>query len=43
MNLSSLLTPEAVKVVSNATSKKRLLQTVGNWRMLPMGLMFQKL
>ena len=29
MNLSSLLTPEAVKVVSNATSKKRLLQTVG--------------
>ena len=29
MDLSRLLTPEAIKVVSNATSKKRLLQTIG--------------
>ena len=29
MDLYRLLTPEAVKVVSNATSKKRLLQTIG--------------
>lgn len=29
MDLYRLLTPDAVKVVSNATSKKRLLQTIG--------------
>ena len=43
MNLSSLLTPEAVKVVSNATSKKRLLQTVGELAHAAYGLDVSKL